>query len=59
MAWWFSLIGDVGAGGVAKLNQSEWLSAAWLAHEMPKLVVFVSGVAAIVSARYAHTADRT
>jgi hypothetical protein len=39
---------------VAKLAESQWLSATWLSDKMPQMVVLSARVAAIISAGYAH-----
>jgi hypothetical protein len=49
---------DSPARAVAELNKSKRLSAAGIAHEMPEMVEFTPRVAAVVRARYAHTAKR-
>jgi hypothetical protein len=49
---------DLPARAVAEFNKRKRLSAPGLAHEMPEMVEFTPRVAAIISARYAHTAKR-
>ena len=44
------------ARAVAEFNKSKRRSTTGLAHEMPEMVEFTPRVAAIISARYAHTA---
>ena len=46
------------ARAVAEFNKRKRLSAPGIAHEMPEMVEFTPRVAAVVRARYAHTAKR-